>query len=57
MPMNSDSVVKGFDVLKYKTICMIEVFNAESFKPLSLNECMEGLNAGIVPWIGFLGIA
>ena len=48
MTMNSDSVIKGFNIFEYKPVGMIVVFDIEPVKPFSFNQGMEGFYAGIV---------
>ena len=55
--MNSDGVIKGFNVFKYKPVGMVVVSNIESVKPFSFNQGMKGFNAGIVIRVTTMGIA
>ena len=57
MTMDSDGVIKGFNIFKYKTVSMIVVFNIEPVKPFSFNQGMEGFDTGIVIRITAMGIA
>ena len=54
MTMNSDSVVKGFDVFKNQVVCVSVILNVNSVKPFPFYVCMEGFNAGIVIRITFM---
>lgn len=47
MTMDSDSIIKGFNIFEYKLIGMIVVFDIESVKPFSFNQGMKGFDAGI----------
>ena len=57
MTMNSDSVIKGFDVFKNQVICVSVILNVKTVKPFPFYERMEGFNAGIVIRITFMRIA
>lgn len=37
-------------------MCVVNVLDVEAVQPFSLNECMERLDTGIVPWIRLGGI-
>ena len=54
--MNSDSVVKGFDVFKNQVVCVSVILNVKTVKPFPFYEWMEGFNAGIVIRITFMWI-
>ena len=56
MTMNSDSVVKGFDVFKNQVVCVSVILNVKTVKPFPFYEWMEGFNAGIVIRITFMWI-
>ena len=56
MTMNSDSVVKGFDVFKNQVVCVSVILNVKTVKPFPFYEWMEGFNAGIVIKITFMWI-
>lgn len=49
--MYPPGIVEHVDVFEYETMSMIDVQYVESVKPLSLDESMERLNTGVVPWI------
>lgn len=55
--MNSDGVIKGFNVFKYKPVGMVVVSNIEPVKPFSFNQGMERFNTGIVIRVTAMGIA
>lgn len=55
MAVNSNSVIKCFDILENKAISLVVVHDAESVKPFTLNKSMKGFNAGII--VGITGIA
>ena len=38
MTMNSDSVVKGFDVFKNQVVCVSVILNVKTVKPFSFNK-------------------
>lgn len=57
MTMNSDSVIKGFDVFKNQVVCVSVILNVKTVKPFSFYERIEGFNAGIVIMIIFMRIA
>lgn len=48
MTMNSDSVIKGFNVFKNQVVCVSVILNVKTVKPFSFYERMEGFNAGSV---------
>ena len=54
MTMNSDSVIKGFDVFKNQVICVSVILNVKTVKPFPFYEWMEGFNAVIVTVLWFL---
>lgn len=56
MTMNSDSVIKGFNVFKNQVVCVSVILNVKAVKPFSFYERMEGFNAGIVR-ITFMRVA
>ena len=55
MAVNSDSIIKGFDIFENKAVSLPVVSNAESVKPFSFDEGVEGFYTGIV--IRITGIA
>lgn len=57
MTMNSDSVVKGFDVFKNQVVCVSVILNVKTVKPFPFYERMEGFNADIVIRITFMRMA
>lgn len=57
MTMDSDRVIKGFNIFKYKTVGMIVVFDIEPVKPFSFNQGMEGFDTGIIIRITTMRIA
>ena len=57
MTMDSDGVIKGFNIFKYKSVSMIVVFNIEPVKPFSFNQGMEGFNTSIIVRITTMRIA
>ena len=56
MTMNSDSVIKGFDVFKNQVVCVSVILNVKTVKPFPFYE-WEGFNTGIVIRITFMRIA
>lgn len=48
MTMNSDSVIKGFDVFKNQVVCMSVILNVKTVKPFSFYERMKGFNAVVL---------
>ena len=46
--MNSDGIIKGFDIFENKAVSLSVVSNAESVKPFSFDEGVEGFYTGIV---------
>ena len=57
MTMNSDSVIEGFNVFKYKPISMAVVPDTKPVKPFSFNQRMERFNASVIIWIAAMRIA
>lgn len=55
--MDSDRVIKGFNIFKYKPVSMIVVFNIEPVKPFSFKQGMERFNADIVIRVTTMRIA
>ena len=57
MAVDPNGVIKGFDILEYKPICVLVVDSRKAVKPLSFNQGMEGFYTGIIVWITAMGIA
>ena len=57
MAVNSNSVIKGFDILENKSIGLSVVRDTESVKPFTFDKGMEGLDAGIIVRITRIAIA
>ena len=57
MAVNSNSVIKCFDILENKAISLAVVHNAKSVKPFTLNKGMEGFDAGVIVRIAGIAIA
>ena len=55
--MYPPGIVEHVDVFEYETMSMIDVQYVESVEPLSLDESMERLNTGIIPWIRLRWVA
>lgn len=56
MAVNSDSVIKCFDILENKAVSLSVVHDAESVKPFTLNKCMKGFDAGVIVRIAGIAI-
>ena len=57
MAVDPNGVIKGFDILEYKPICVLVVDNRKAVKPFPFNQGMEGFYAGIIVWITAMGVA
>ena len=57
MAVSPNSVIKGFDILKNKPVCMAVVINCEAVQLLPFNQGMEGFYAGSIVWITAMRIA
>lgn len=57
MTVYSPGVVEHIDVLEHEHMCMVDVLDLKAVQPFSFDECMERLDAGIIPRICLRGIA
>lgn len=57
MTVQSPGIVKHVNVLKYKHMGVIDIFDIKPVQPFSFDKRMERFNTGIVPWIGLCGVA
>lgn len=57
MTVDSNSIVKSFDIFKHQTIGMIVIGNSEAVQPFSLDQRVERFDIGVVVWISFMAEA
>lgn len=57
MAVDPNGVIKGFDILEYKPICVLVVDNRKAVEPFPFNQGVKGFYAGIIVWITAMGIA
>lgn len=57
MAMNADGVIKGFNVFPDEKVSLFLVGNRKTVQTFSLNQSVEGFDAGIVIRIAFVGVA
>lgn len=56
MAVHADRIVKRIYVLEDEAVCFLIIPDFESAKPFSFYQRVKGFDAGIIPWITFLGI-
>lgn len=55
--MNPNGIVKSFDVFKDEHISVLVISNRKEVEPFPFDKGVKGLDAGIILWIAFMGIA
>ena len=48
--MNSLSIIKGFNILKYQTICLPIISYFKPVQPFPFNKGMKRFDTCIIPW-------